>query len=230
MTHALSCLLWPRGAWSLLSSRERKPQWCFKGYGRRVLQQQRAAKESAHPMHPQPGLASGSQASDVGGLGSGIDSHFLQQDKDTSEQFPREKSLKRGRLYLGKPVHWGRVSVKGSWRTGCVVTRDPVWMLTITWGLGRCYPKVPTSLFGCYGVFPAVEKFSLFFYTVSAVIAWKKKVTTKGGFLLSVGKAQAGFADTTCPWRQETDPFLCPMCIFPGCLGNKWERQTKSRI
>lgn len=70
MTHALSCLSWPWGAWSLLSSRERKTQCYFKGYGRRVLQTQRAAKEPIHHVSTQPGLESRSQAPAAGDLRS----------------------------------------------------------------------------------------------------------------------------------------------------------------
>lgn len=86
LRHAYFC---PRGAWCLLSSRERKTQWCFKGYGRRVLQQQGATKESAHHTYTQPGLASRSQ----GDLKSRTEIHFPHQDKHMLLSNSQGKSL-----------------------------------------------------------------------------------------------------------------------------------------
>lgn len=62
MTHALSCLSWPWGACP-----------SFKGYGRRVLQIQEAAKESVHCVHTQPGFEIRSQAPAGGDLRSEMD-------------------------------------------------------------------------------------------------------------------------------------------------------------
>lgn len=53
---------------------------------------------------------------------------------------------------------------------GCVVTNKRSCLNDHT-GLRQMLPKGPHLSLRCHGVFPAAEKFSLFFHTVSAVVA-----------------------------------------------------------